>query len=327
MAKNRSVLDDVMIMLFEDFDPAEEEDMIDGIYDRASDLLDLVIDPDDDDSSWEEYLVGVPEDDGKQDADEENIIDDVPLVTSPTVIDDVLLKSNKVVDDVPMGASTPTKKRILSTQLKADTQPINEVPLVTKAAAMDDVPLTTKAAVLDNTPLQIDQIIQDEKLKRGEPTQTFKLTTDDDGTDAEGDAEDDLPFGTTDPNTQMVISIRLLIQIRRILDRLIAFVNKDKTLSDTKEVVVQLLDVLSDEHESIVSDSDRTEKIAHQVYGLATSIKQYMKEKRSDLLDMISRKEDEANTHMEEKKVDVVLSNPTHNTIQGTRSNQYGSIQ
>ncbi len=332
----RSLLDEAMIMLFEDFDPEEEEQMIDGIFDRATDLLDIVIDPEDGDDAWEEYMASDSDDlvaksypdetdDITLDSDDSvaakgdasRVLRAVPLKAN-TVVDAIPLKANMVVDAIPLQKqqrrvlSTPLTNEVpdLSAPLRTTNKEFDNVPLTTTSTEVDAVPLKTKAAIIDEMPLKIDSIIKDEKLKYAASHQKFKLTASDDTEDDGSDDEEDPPFGTTDPNTQMVISIRLLVHIRRVLDRLVSFVNKDRMLSATKEVVVQLLDVLSEEHEVIVLDADRTKKIAHQVYNLATSIKQYMKEKRNDLLDVINRKEDESNRKVEEKKVDIALSNP-----------------
>ena len=94
-----------------------------------------------------------------------------------------------------------------------------------------------------------------------------------------------------DPNLQVATSIKLLMQTKKGIEKLISFIPKDSELIKTKDVIQDLLTKLTEDYESLLQDPEKAKLVVVKVYELIGSLKNYLKSKTEELVHQTKKTE------------------------------------
>ena len=91
-----------------------------------------------------------------------------------------------------------------------------------------------------------------------------------------------------DPNLQLSVCIKVVIQLRDSLERLINHIPNETTLVKTKYVIGDILENILSNSNLILKDPKRMKQVVYNVFDLLISLDKYIHTKFSDIEDKVN---------------------------------------
>ena len=123
-----------------------------------------------------------------------------------------------------------------------------------------------------------------------------------------------------DPNLMLSSCLKIIVQLKKSLERLINHIPNEVILVRTKYLIGDMLDQIMDNSELILKDAERLKEIVYKVFSLVISINDYINKKYIELEDKLDdQTKDEENEQIAdslkaaEKKTIVDVKNKENN--------------
>ena len=229
-------------------------------------------------------------------ADLDNIANSLKLTIKDTVDDDntinLTLKSSapdinvKVDDSIPDGD--------INVKLNNDNKDDGDIHLTLKntSSADDEIKLTLKNTK-DLSPKEDDGVVNvklTDNPDQADGDIHIKLMN----TDQEADDKissfinkrDEL-LSQDDPNLQLSTCLKIVVNLKKSLERLINYVPDEITLTQTKDIIEDILDNLIDNSTILLKDKERLKKVIYKIFDIVISVNKYIEETYMQIEDKI----------------------------------------
>lgn len=116
-------------------------------------------------------------------------------------------------------------------------------------------------------------------------------------------------LATNNPNLQLTTCLKIIINLKKSLERLVNYIPEENTLAQTKYLVGDLLDNLMDNSTIILKDSERIKKIIYKIFDMLLSINNYIEHKYieiEDRLDDTTKRQEDSDIHKSVHDVEVI---------------------
>ena len=109
-----------------------------------------------------------------------------------------------------------------------------------------------------------------------------------------------------DPNLMLSSCLKIIVQLKKSLERLINHIPNEVILVRTKYLIGDMLDQIMDNSELILKDNDRLKEIVYKVFSLVISINDYINKKYIELEDKLDdQTKDEENEQIADSLKDA----------------------
>ena len=166
-----------------------------------------------------------------------------------------------------------------------------------------------------------------DKDKDGNPKGDIKIKLNDanDRTSSTGDSKvdefikkrDEL-LAEEDPNLKLSTILKIIVQLKKSLERLINHIPNEVILVRTKYIIGDILDNLMDNSELILKDDEKLKKIIFRVFSLVISINDYITKKYTELEDNL----DDQTKPTDDKQIEDSIESAEKNQEEKLKNNE-----
>lgn len=112
-------------------------------------------------------------------------------------------------------------------------------------------------------------------------------------------------IATDNPNLQLTTCLKIIINLKKALERLVNYIPEEETLTQTKSLVGALLDKLMDSSNCtiILKDKNRMKDIIYKIFDMLMSINNYIEHKYIEIEDRLDDTTKKQETHDIDKSV------------------------
>ena len=125
-----------------------------------------------------------------------------------------------------------------------------------------------------------------------------------------------------DPNLQLSVCIKVVIQLRDSLERLINHIPNETTLVKTKYVIGDILENILSNSKLILKDPKRMKQVVYNVFDLLISLDKYIHTKFSDIEDKVNDSSKSTEDVEISKQIDNVEKEEQHQQDDNNRSTE-----
>ena len=116
-------------------------------------------------------------------------------------------------------------------------------------------------------------------------------------------------LSTNNPNLQLTTCLKIIINLKKSLERLVTYIPNENVLAQTKYLVGDILDNLMDNSTIILSTPEKMKKIIYKIFDMLLSINKYIENKYNELedkLDNTTKKQEDEDIDKSSHNVDVI---------------------
>ena len=116
-------------------------------------------------------------------------------------------------------------------------------------------------------------------------------------------------LSTNNPNLQLTTCLKIIINLKKSLERLVTYIPNENVLAQTKYLVGDILDNLMDNSTIILSTPEKMKKIIYKIFDMLLSINKYIENKYHELedkLDNTTKKQEDEDIDKSSHNVDVI---------------------
>ena len=106
------------------------------------------------------------------------------------------------------------------------------------------------------------------------------------------------------PNMQLSVCLKIIVDLKKSLDRLINFIPDEVVLVRTKYIIGDMLDAILESNELILKDSKKLKNLIYKTFELVVSVNEYITNKYTQLEDKL----DKQNKKAEDKQISKQLN-------------------
>lgn len=125
-----------------------------------------------------------------------------------------------------------------------------------------------------------------------------------------------------DPNLQLSVCIKVVIQLRDSLERLINHIPNETTLVKTKYVIGDILENILSNSNLILKDPKRMKQVVYNIFDLLISLDKYIHTKFSDIEDKVNDSSKSTEDAEISKQIDNVEKEEQHQQDDNNRSTE-----
>ena len=106
-----------------------------------------------------------------------------------------------------------------------------------------------------------------------------------------------------DPNLQLSTCLKIVVNLKKSLERLINYVPDEVILTQTKYILGDILDNLIDNSSILLKDKERLKKVIYKIFDIVISINKYIEEKYVEIEDKIDSHEKDRENQLISKQI------------------------